>query len=59
MTRGDPRLTYDLSHNLTSPFRVDEGLQEFSAVNYSLHALMRTAKDALSRVYDSATTAGQ
>jgi len=46
---------YNVRHNLSNPYRVDEGLQDFQSVYYSLQSFTRTAKSALSEVYDKNT----
>lgn len=46
---------YNIRHNITNPYRVDEGLSEHSSVYYPLTSLVKTAKDALKEVYDEYT----
>ncbi|XP_054168742.1 hexosaminidase D-like isoform X2 [Oppia nitens] len=48
---------YNIRHNMTNPWRVDEGLQDYSSVYYSLQSLVRTAKAVLQEVYDEWTVA--
>ena len=46
---------YNVRHNLSNPFRIDEGLQEHGTVYYTLTSLIRTAEDALREVFDKYT----
>ncbi|KAI1287965.1 hypothetical protein HDE_09718 [Halotydeus destructor] len=48
---------YNVRHNMSNPFRVDEGLSEHSSVYYTLTSLVRTAEDALLEVFDKYTAA--
>lgn len=47
---------YNVRHNISNPYRVDEGLQDQSSVYYTLTSLVRTAEDALKEVFDKYTT---
>jgi len=46
---------FNVRHNMSNPWRVDEGLQEYTGVYYSLTALVREAEDALKEVFDKYT----
>lgn len=48
---------YNVQHNMSNPFRVDEGLQDHSSVYYTLTSLVRTADDSLREVFDKFTVA--
>lgn len=47
---------YNVRHNMSNPFRIDEGLQDHSSVYYTLTSLVRTAEDGLKEVFDKYTT---
>lgn len=46
---------YNVRHNISNPFRVDEALQDHSTVYYTLTSLVRNAEDALKEVFDRYT----
>ena len=46
---------YNVRHNMSNPWRVDEGLQEYTGVYYTLTSLVREAEDALKEVFDKFT----
>lgn len=46
---------YNVRHNISNPWRVDEGLQEYTGVYYTLTSLVREAEDALKEVFDKFT----
>ncbi|KAH9388663.1 Hydrolase [Tyrophagus putrescentiae] len=46
---------YNIRHNISSPYRISEGLQNYYSVMYSLKALLKMATSALSEVYDDFT----
>jgi hexosaminidase len=46
---------YNFRHNYSSPFRVNEGLEEYSRMTYLVTALIRQANLALTEVYDNYT----
>ena len=46
---------YNIRHNYSSPFRVNEGLDEYSRMSYLLTALIKQAQTALAEVYDHHT----
>ena len=48
---------FNVRHNFSSPFRVQEGMEEFSQHIYSITSLMRQAKEALSEMFDHYTVA--
>ncbi len=48
---------YNIRRNYTSPFRIDEGMEEWSIQLNSVVNLIRTAKQALSEVFDEYTVA--
>ena len=43
---------FNIRHNFSSPYRVQEGMDEFSQHIYSITSLMRQAKEALSEMFD-------
>lgn len=46
---------YNLRHNISNPWRVDEALQDYTGVYYTLTSLVREAEDALKEVFDKYT----
>lgn len=46
---------YNVRHNISNPFRVDEGLQDHSGIYYSLTSLVKEAEDSLKEVFDKFT----
>lgn len=53
---GEGWLTaYNFRHNFSSPFRVNEGLEEYNRMNYLVTSLIKQAYQALTEVYDDYT----
>lgn len=48
---------FSIRHNFSSPYRVQEGMEEFSQHMYSVTSLMRQANQALSEMFDYYTVA--
>lgn len=48
---------YNVRHNITYLWRVDEGLAEYDSNYYHITSLVREAEDALSQVYNKYTVA--
>jgi len=48
---------YNIRHKMSSPFRIDEGLENWSRYQYEVVSLMKTAKESLSEVFDHFTVA--
>ena len=48
---------FSVTHNFSSPFRVEEGMEEFTQHLYSVTSLMRQANQALSEMFDHYTVA--
>jgi len=46
---------YNRRHNMSSPFRIDEGLEDWSRFQHEVVSLMRTANSALSEMFDHFT----
>lgn len=46
---------YNIRHKMSSPFRIDEGLENWSRYQYEVVSLMKTAKESLSEVFDHFT----
>ena len=46
---------YNMRHNYSSPFRVNEGLDEHGRISYLVTALIKQAQQALSEIYDDYT----
>jgi len=47
--------SYNIRHNMSSPFRIDEGLEDWSRYQHEVVSLMRNAKEALSEMFDHYT----
>lgn len=43
---------YNVRHNMSNPFRVDEGLQEHGTVYYTLTSLIRTAEVRMHAIHE-------
>jgi len=48
---------YNFRHNYSSPFRVNEGLDEHSRMTYLITSLIKQAQQSLSEIYDDYTVA--
>ena len=48
---------YNLRHNMSSPFRIDELMEDWSRTNHEVVSMMRQAKDALGEMFDRFTVA--
>ena len=48
---------FNIRHNMSSPFRIDELLEDWSRVQHDVVSLMRSAKEALGEVFDRFTVA--
>eukprot|EP00092_Neocalanus_flemingeri_P007701 GFUD01008317.1.p1 GENE.GFUD01008317.1~~GFUD01008317.1.p1 ORF type:complete len:703 (+),score=116.08 GFUD01008317.1:215-2323(+) len=46
---------YNRRHNMSSPFRIDEGLEDWSRFQHEVVSLMRNANTALSEMFDHYT----
>lgn len=46
---------YNMRHNYSSPFRVNEGLDEYHRISYLVASLIKQAQSALSEIYDDYT----
>lgn len=46
---------YNMRHNYSSPFRVNEGLDEHARISYLVNALIKQAQTSLTEVYDEYT----
>ena len=46
---------YNVRHNISNPFRIDEALQDHSSVYYTLTSLVRNAEEALKDIFDKFT----
>merc|ERR1712128_378710 len=47
--------SYNRRHNMSSPFRIDEGLEDWSRFQHEVVSLMRSANSALSEMFDHYT----